>query len=410
MECPLGGNGRHWQKFEIQGLEAEMRELTDEQQMHEELQKRNDMALTEACEEAAAQREVGRKRREEAEAARNSLLRRVLPRPRAMFDPPPALRLGGARMECVPPVLADAAVAADFALAAPPPVLADAFAAAHGPPKGCYNGQRALPAVVNAVGATRVELGLKLARIAKKQKRVAKSLANKRARLEGFGASSSLHSLANLELHSPRTMTSKREASELTQAETPPVAKRYRKAIDEVAEEYVCPITGQLPIDPVTAEDGRCYERCAIEEWFVRQLEAQVKSPLTNETMGKRLFPAVQLRNSLKQLVESGAISGCKADAWKKAMADEAEVAALRLAAEGGDANAMCKLGFSYREGTRGLKTDLVRSFMWFGRAADLKDVRAIQLCGYAYLRGEGVELDVSRGNAMIRSRHSSGP
>ena len=28
--------------------------------------------------------------------------------------------------------------------------------------------------------------------------------------------------------------------------------------------------------------------------------------------MGKRLFPAVQVRNSLKRLVESGAISGCR--------------------------------------------------------------------------------------------------
>jgi hypothetical protein len=34
----------------------------------------------------------------------------------------------------------------------------------------------------------------------------------------------------------------------------------------DVADEYVCPITAELPIDPVTAEDGRCYERCAIEE------------------------------------------------------------------------------------------------------------------------------------------------
>ena len=58
--------------------------------------------------------------------------------------------------------------------------------------------------------------------------------------------------------------------------------------------------------------DGRCYERCAIEEWFVRQPQPQVKSPVTNEPMGKRLFPAVQLRNSLKRLVESGAISGCR--------------------------------------------------------------------------------------------------
>ena len=135
-------------------------------------------------------------------------------------------------------------------------------------------------------------------------------------------------------------MPPKRAASKETQAETQAVNKRYRQAIDEVAEEYVCPITAELPIDPVTAEDGRCYERCAIEAWFVRQPQPQVKSPVTNEPMGKRLFPAVQLRNTLKRLVESGAISGFKADAWKAAMkdamAEEVEVAALRSGDRGG--------------------------------------------------------------------------
>ena len=152
-------------------------------------------------------------------------------------------------------------------------------------------------------------------------------------------------------------MPPKRAASEETQAETQ-ACKRYRQAIDEVAEEYVCPITAELPIDPVTAEDGRCYERCAIEEWFARLPQARVKSPLTNELMGKRLLPAVQVRNSLKRLVESGAISGSKADAWKKAMAEEVEVAAIRVKAEGGDAVAMSELGYSYRDGTHGLKKD----------------------------------------------------
>ena len=76
-------------------------------------------------------------------------------------------------------------------------------------------------------------------------------------------------------VHSPVTergdlMPPKRAAPKETQAETQAVVKRYRQAIDEVAEEYVCPITAELPIDPVTAEDGRCYERCAIEEWFAR--------------------------------------------------------------------------------------------------------------------------------------------
>ena len=61
----------------------------------------------------------------------------------------------------------------------------------------------------------------------------------------------------------------------LTQA----VVKRYRQAIDGVAEEYVCPITAELPVDPVTAEDGRCYECHAIEDWFARQDDDELMSP-----------------------------------------------------------------------------------------------------------------------------------
>ena len=48
-------------------------------------------------------------------------------------------------------------------------------------------------------------------------------------------------------------MPPKRASSQETQAETQAVVKRYRQAIDEVAEEYVCPITAKLPIDPVMA-------------------------------------------------------------------------------------------------------------------------------------------------------------
>ena len=201
-------------------------------------------------------------------------------------------------------------------------------------------------------------------------------------------------------------MPPKRAASEETQAETPAetlqACKRYRQAIDDVADEYVCPITAELPIDPVTAEDGRCYERCAIEEWFSKIPEPQVKSPVTNEPMGKRLLPAVQLCNTLKRLVESGAISGSKADAWKKAMAEEAEVAALRAKAEGGDAVAMRRLGIAYRDGTRGLKQDKKQAFTWFKRAADLKEVYALAECGVSYLNGHGVERSISRGVSMV--------
>ena len=195
-----------------------------------------------------------------------------------------------------------------------------------------------------------------------------------------------------------RAMMLPKRASKETKAEN----TRYREAIDEVAEEYVCPITAELPVDPVNAEDGRVYERHAIEEWFARQDDDELRSPVTNEPMGRRLFPAVQVRNSLKRLVESGAISGSKADAWKKAVAEEAEVAALRARAEGGDAEAMRRLGFAYRDGKRGLQKDAAQAFLWLKRAADLKDARALTACGVLYLHGTGVEQGISRGCTML--------
>ena len=105
---------------------------------------------------------------------------------------------------------------------------------------------------------------------------------------------------------------------------------------------------------------------------------------------------------AFKRLVESGDISGPKADAWKKAMAEHAEVAELRAKAEGGNAVAMRKLAQAYDAGKRGLKQDYAQSFLWFKRAADLKDVSSMTDCGVAYLMGEGVERSSSRGLAMI--------
>ena len=113
--------------------------------------------------------------------------------------------------------------------------------------------------------------------------------------------------------------------------------------------------------------------------------------------------------------MESGAISGSKADAWKKAMEEEAEVAALRVKAEGGDARTMFKLGLYYHNGTRGLKRDFTQAFTWFKWGADLEDVLALQSCGFAYLNGRGVEVSISRGVSMISvaatlgSEHSFG-
>ena len=47
--------------------------------------------------------------------------------------------------------------------------------------------------------------------------------------------------------------------------------KRFKTSTSNVVDELLCPITQQLPVDPVMARDGRLYERAAIEEWIEKQ-------------------------------------------------------------------------------------------------------------------------------------------
>ena len=49
--------------------------------------------------------------------------------------------------------------------------------------------------------------------------------------------------------------------------------KRFKTTSSIIVEELLCPITQQLPVYPVTAEDGRVYERDAIEEWIEEKKE-----------------------------------------------------------------------------------------------------------------------------------------
>ena len=51
-------------------------------------------------------------------------------------------------------------------------------------------------------------------------------------------------------------MSGKR-VGEVDNAET---SKRFRSAVDESLTHLVCAITQELPLDPVTAEDGNIYE------------------------------------------------------------------------------------------------------------------------------------------------------
>ena len=67
--------------------------------------------------------------------------------------------------------------------------------------------------------------------------------------------------------------------------EASPREKKMRASINDVVADLRCPITLQLPFDPVTAQDGKIYEREAILEWF-RNKDGEATSPSTGKVIG----------------------------------------------------------------------------------------------------------------------------
>ena len=98
--------------------------------------------------------------------------------------------------------------------------------------------------------------------------------------------------------------------------------KKIRNAVDEAFNEFLCPITLSLPLDPVMTEDGHMYERVAIARW----LETHQRSPMTNKAMSTELVPAVQVKNMIRGMIKSGALTGEKTDEWQKKIEDEEDI------------------------------------------------------------------------------------
>ena len=174
-------------------------------------------------------------------------------------------------------------------------------------------------------------------------------------------------------------------------------SKRFRAAVDESASHFICAITQELPLEPVTAEDGNVHERTA-EEW----LRTQQKSPLTNKPMGTRLLPAHQAKSMIETMVKSGAISGDKADSWRKRLEEEGKVAELKAKAEAGDVLSMRTVGKNLIFGKNSFAKDEAQGFRWFERAAKRGDGESLRCLSNCYTSGLGVAEDTSMGLMLM--------
>ena len=81
---------------------------------------------------------------------------------------------------------------------------------------------------------------------------------------------------------------------------------------ESVLENLLCPITSALLVCPMLAEDGKVYEKSAIERW----LSSKKRSPLTNEKMGGRLVLSELTRTLVLSAIENGVVEDDAAAAW----------------------------------------------------------------------------------------------
>ena len=167
--------------------------------------------------------------------------------------------------------------------------------------------------------------------------------------------------------------------------------KRQKTAIDAIVKEYLCPLSLELPVEPVTAEDGRVYNRADIAKHIDNAENDNLRSPLTNKKMGPKLVPAVQVQNMIRALVENGTVDDANIGQWK-------EVDETRSKAVNGDLGAMCDLGGWYYYGTNGLVKNFEIAYSWFKKAADLGHARSKANVGFMQYLGRGVKQNIAEG------------
>ena len=82
------------------------------------------------------------------------------------------------------------------------------------------------------------------------------------------------------------------------------LSKRFKKSVSDISKHLICPITQELMVDPVVADDENTYERTAILDW----METNGTSPLdpSRRLNSSRLVSVRAVKLQAEQLVSSG--------------------------------------------------------------------------------------------------------
>mmetsp|Transcript_24547 Transcript_24547/g.36375 ORF Transcript_24547/g.36375 Transcript_24547/m.36375 type:complete len:266 (+) Transcript_24547:105-902(+) len=188
----------------------------------------------------------------------------------------------------------------------------------------------------------------------------------------------------------------KRSSNEMSKLEKDSGAKRQKQSVES---DLICPITHELPFDPVHAEDGSMYERHAIEEYFATttKSEGKVKSPTKGMMIGTSIFAAPHIKNHIERLISKDVITGDLANKWKERAKEKKYADDLIKDAENGNKIAMYNLGTRYYTGEQGFKKDRKEAYKWFKKANAAGCVEGMAMEGVCLLYGHGVKKNTAK-------------
>lgn len=179
-------------------------------------------------------------------------------------------------------------------------------------------------------------------------------------------------------------------------------------AFAKQAESMLCPLSLELPDDPVVGEDFQIYDRKTVSDWFATEAGAMVKSPVTREWMGKTLKPAPWVRDMFDNFIVKGLWKCDHALAWLKRLNDkkerEAKVRELTAGAGNGEPKKMYEFACALRHGTYGLTIDIPSAYKWYEKAADAGHHGACATYGLCLMNGINLPKNERMGLAYLQS------
>ncbi|CAN8304604.1 unnamed protein product [Cochlearia groenlandica] len=81
-------------------------------------------------------------------------------------------------------------------------------------------------------------------------------------------------------------------------------SSHFERGVDYIYEAFICPLTKEVMDDPVTLENGRTFEREAIEKWFKECKDSgkPPSCPLTSQELSSAdVSPSIALRNTIQE-------------------------------------------------------------------------------------------------------------